>query len=70
MFQFLKPTRILSAQAGLSLGPMQSNYDVVGGGFVAPIAAEGLTPPATSSIRQINVVLNRQEEVKRRVPGR
>jgi len=55
----------------LSFGPMHTNYDIASNGrFLAPVASEGTTPSATIAIRQIDVVLNWQEELKQRVPTR
>jgi Tol biopolymer transport system component len=68
-FRFLNTTTVMTAQAGQTFGPMYPNYDVwMDDSFITPITAEGVMSGSTLAIRQVNVVLNWLEELKRLVP--
>jgi serine/threonine-protein kinase len=71
VFRFLKSTNVLVQQAGMTFGPMYTNHDMLPNGAVlAPVVAEGLTPTATTGIRQIEVVVNWFQDLTNRVPVR
>jgi hypothetical protein len=56
---------------GIPMGFVQRSYDVAEGWrFVGVTVATGYTPSTAASIREIDVVLNWQEELKQRVPMR